>query len=229
MLQKGLGENMNVVGIKQLWIWLLFGFGILMGCDNSQAASESQQISGKPTPEQLLELEANTTLATAFGVPNSKGNFSPSLNTIHRGSVKNQFENGYAYELRRDGTAFSAQVGLLPQNDLGALPMSGFATLRGEYQILQTGKSDNVREFGGVSHTTGMITLRANFNFGTLTGAAGDLIVDGTFKDKALSGNVFFQQRKAEMRGLIGTRGAVGVFHNTNDKTALVGGFSVTP
>lgn len=203
----------------------------LAGCDNSQAETDPlDALNGTPTPEQLRQLEAATTLSSEFGTPDVNGNFSDPLSSLFFGNVKNRFGNGYGYELSQDGTHFTARVGLLPQNDHGPLPASGLATFRGEYQVAQVGISDgDLRAYGEVQHDKGLITLTADFDFGTLKGETGLLIIDGRFENAALRGDAFYDSRRAEMIGNIGNLGAVGVFHNTNSETALLGGFTVAP
>ncbi|WP_293447928.1 hypothetical protein [Planktotalea sp.] len=195
-------------------ICILAGASILANCDNSSSTeSDPLQINGDPTPEQLVAQEAATTLRTGFATPNPDGTFDSSLTTILKGGYRDDAGNGYAFELGRDGTAFSALVELLPETDLGALPATGIATMRGEYQVIEVGKSDgDVRDYGEPVATSGRLTLRADFDFATLQGSDGTLNIDGTFDGQSLSGAAYFNARAAELSGRIGSEHAVGIF-----------------
>lgn len=208
---------------------ILAGITILAGCDNSTSTEiDPLQINGDPTPEQLVALEAATTLRAAFATPNPDGTFSDSLTTIVKGSYRDDAGNGYAFELGRDGTAFSALVGLLPETDLGTMPETGIATMRGEYRFIEIGKSDgDVRDYGEPVATSGRLTLRADFEFGTLQGRDGTLNIDGVFNGQTLSGAAYVNARAAELSGRIGGEHAVGIFSGTDDASAFVGGFLV--
>jgi hypothetical protein len=211
------------------------GFALLCavgasGCDNSESAQTDQQIVGDPTPEQLLVLEENTTLSSGFGTPNADGTFSESLATIFKGDYKDAAGNGYALELGQKDTAFSAMVGLLPDTTVGPLPTKGIASMRGVYQVAEVGKSQgDTQKYGDPLITSGRITLRADFEFGTLEGSDGVLTVDGSFSSNALTGSAYFNERQAALTGLVGEERAVGVFHGTDDATTFAGGFLVEP
>lgn len=210
--------------------WLLgLGLLVLAGCDNSNSGEEDKIDFANPTPEQLAVMEANTTLSAGFGTPRANGTFSGSLATIFKGGFKDDEGNGYAFELGRDETAFSARVGLLQGSDVGDLPNSGLATMRGAYQVAEVGKSqgDN-REYGEPLLTTGRITLRADFEYGTLQGDDGTLNVDGVFSGKTLTGNAYFNARPADLAGQVGGERAIGIFQGTDDASTFAGGFLVT-
>lgn len=150
------------------------------------------------------------------------------MTTILKGSYNDDKGNGFAYQLGRDGTAFSAFVGVLPATDVGTLPASGLASMSGVYQIYEVGKSEGVvRDYGAIATTKGRITIRADFDLGTLQGKDDNLNIDGTFKGKTLSGSAFFKKRPAALSGEVGGSRAVGVFHGTDDATTFVGGFVV--
>ncbi len=198
----------------------------LAGCDNSDAAANDTATSGTPTAAQLAAMEANTTFSTGFGTPNADGTFSGSLATLFKGSYKAGTGNGYALELGRNETAFSARVGLLPGTSGGTLPLSGIASMSGAYQVAEVGKSQGEDiEYGEPQVTSGRITLRADFQFGTLQGSDGVLTVDGVFSGANLTGSTYFNAREAALAGVVGTDRAVGVFHGSDDTSAFVGGF----
>jgi len=114
------------------------------------------------------------------------------LRTIFKGGFQDDAGNGYAFELGREGTAFSAVADILEATDLGALPPTGFAAMRDPYEIHEVGKSDGVnREYGGVQPTRGRITLRADFTFGILQGTGDVLAIDGKFSGKWSLGRRF--------------------------------------
>ena len=200
----------------------------LASCDNAEDETEQTDFDATPTEEQLAKFEANTTLTSDFGTPKADGTFNASLRTIFKGKFQNDAGNEYAFELGREGTAFSAVGGILEETDLGALPPTGFAAMSGPYEIHEAGKSDGVsREYGDVQSTRGRITLRADFTFGTLQGTDEVLTIDGTFSDKMVTGSAFFNKRAAALKGQVGASSAVGVFHGADDATAFVGGFLV--
>lgn len=150
------------------------------------------------------------------------------MRTIFKGGFQDDAGNGYAFELGREGTAFSAVAGILEATDLGALPPTGFAAMRDPYEIHEVGKSDGVnREYGGVQPTRGRITLRADFTFGILQGTGDVLAIDGKFSGEMVTGSAFFNKRAAALTGQVSARSAVGVFHGADDATAFVGGFLV--
>ncbi|WP_139816262.1 hypothetical protein [Planktotalea arctica] len=199
-----------------------------MGCDNSNMDQEDTIVFDNPTPAQLAVMEANTTLRSGFGVPRADGTFSASLPTIFKGGYEDASGNGVAVEIGRDGTDFSAYGGLLPGSDAGILPTLGIASMSGVYQVAEVGKSQgDTRKYGEVVTTSGRITLRADFQFGTLEGDDGTLIVRGSFSDKNLTGAAFFNQKAAALSGLVGQDRAIGVFHGTDDASAFAGGFLV--
>lgn len=201
----------------------------LMGCDNSASDEDDLVVNGIPTPEQLERMEANTTLSAGFGTPRANGTFSASLETIFKGGFKDDAGNGYAIELGRDGTAFSAQVGLLAGSSVGVLPSSGIAAMRGAYQIAEVGKSQGSdRDYGEPVLTTGRVTLRADFEYGTLQGSDNTLTIDGTFSGKALKGKAYFKTRSAALSGEVGGERAIGIFQGTDDASTYAGGFLVT-
>lgn len=201
---------------------------LIVACDNSEQDTQPDQFTGTLTPEQLLVLEANTTLRSGVSTPNVEGTFDSSLSAILKGNYQDDLGNGYAFELGRDGTAFSAMVGLLPSTDVGSLPLTGVASMSGDYQVIEVGKSaGDLREYGEPVKTTGRVVLLADFKFGTLNGSDDTLNVDGQFSDKALTGNVYFNGRQATLSGEIGGSRAVGIFHGFDSATTYVGGFVV--
>lgn len=208
-------------------VFLLLLFGVL-GCDNSEEDAAPVDYDMTPTLDQLAEFEANTTFASSFGTPKANGTFSTSLRTIFKGGFQDDEGNGYAFEIGREGTAFSAVGGVLSGTDLGAVPPSGLATMHGTYEVHEAGKSDGaIRDYGTVQSTRGRISLRADFTFNTLQGSDGTLTVDGTFSGSELAGSAFFNKRPAALAGEVGSGSAVGVFHGSDDATAYVGGFFV--
>ncbi|MGB7317249.1 MAG: hypothetical protein WBC85_04710 [Planktotalea sp.] len=200
----------------------------LAACDNSNAGGNDDVISGTPTAAQLAELEAKTVLVSGFGTPRADGTFSTSLATIFKGSYKDANGNGYALEIGRDETTFSARVGLISGTDGGDLPTSGIASMRGVYQVAEVGKSQgDAREYGEPVVTSGRITLRADFEHGTLQGNDEALSIDGVFSGKSLTGNAYFHARQAMLGGQVGEDRAVGIFHGADDASTFVGGFLV--
>ncbi len=200
----------------------------LAGCDNSADDTPPTDFEASPTADQLAEFEENTTLRSGIATPKADGTFSGSFATIFKGGFEDRDGNGYAFELGREGTAFSAFGGILPGTDLGPLPTSGLASMSGAYQIHEVGKSDGEeRDYGGIQSTTGRITIRADFDYNTLQGNDGVLNIDGTFSGDTLTGAAYFNQRPAVLVGKVGGDSAVGVFHGTDDATAYVGGFLV--
>lgn len=210
----------------------LLALSTLLAYANSQEKEEDipliDQIQGSPTPEQLIILEANTTLISGIGTPNANGTFPDSLATIFKGSFKNPEGHGYALELGQDDTDFSAYAGLLPSTDPGPLPLQGIAAMHGTYNVIEVGKSDgDRRDFAELETTTGRITLRADFRFNTLQVSDGILTVDGESSGNTVTGEVFFNARPATLAGRLGSDHAVGVFHGNDDVTAYIGGFLV--
>ncbi|MGH1578334.1 hypothetical protein [Planktotalea sp.] len=199
-------------------------------CDNSETEDAPEQIIGDPTPEQLRQLETDTKLSSGFGTPRADGTFSASLATIFKGSFEDDLGNGYAVELGRDDTRFSAMVGLLPGTDVGPLPKTGIASMRGTYSVSEVGKSKgDEREYGEVATTTGRILLRADFEFGTLQGSDGILSVDGEFTTQTLRGSAYFNSRQAALAGKVGQDRVIGIFHGADDESTFAGGFLVEP
>ena len=198
-------------------------------CDNSGSEVEAPpSFQGDPTPEQLADFEANTTLRSASGTPNADGTFSASLTTLFKGGFRDADGNGYAVEIGRDGANFSAVGGLLSGTSAGDLPLRGIASMRGVYQVAEVGISEgDTRKYGEVVTTSGRITLRADFEFGTLEGSDKILTVRGTFSDKTLTGAAYFNTKPAALTGQVGEGRAIGVFHGTDSATAFVGGFLV--
>lgn len=201
----------------------------LGACDNSQVAQQSSTlINGSPSDADVADLEANLTLSTQFATPNADGQFSTTIDTIFNGSYKDANGNGYAVEISRKDTAFNAQVGVLRSTASADLPLIGGASMHGNYQVAEVGKSDgDLRDFGEVVVTEGRLSLFADFEFKTLRGSSDDLIIDATFAGKDLTGNAFFKERQAALAGQIGSDNAIGVFHGSDDASAFVGGFVV--
>jgi len=216
----------------------------LAGCDNSQsqttvagdAALNEVTNSGGAlngnflSADDLALIESQASFASGFATPNADGTFSGTLTPAFTGSFKDADGNGFAYEVSRTGTALGAQAGILPGTQVGDLPPTGFAAMSGVWNLAEIGKTNGTgREFGEALQYSGRITLRADFDFGTLEGDSEDLRVLGTFDSTVLTGDVFFQDRPAALTGRIGADRAVGAFHGANGDVSFSGGFFVEP
>lgn len=194
-------------------------------CDNS--AQDGDTINGDPTPEQLAALEAQVTLSSAFGTLSSAGKFLGGGIPVVSGGFTDSSNSGFAYQVERTGTNFSAVAALVPGSTASPLPANGIATMTGIYQGVEIGKSDPAlgREFGEALQNSGRIQLRADFASRTLEGSSGPLNVQGTFTSSALQGRVFYNQNEGTLTGLIGGDKAIGAFHGINGNIAFSGGF----
>jgi hypothetical protein len=194
-------------------------------CDNSD--QDADVINGDPTPEQLAALEAATTLSSGFGTLSNDGTFIGGGIPVVSGGFTDTSTSGFAYQVERTGTNFSAVAAIVPGSTASPLPGLGIATLTGIYQGVEIGKSDPImgREFGEALQNSGRIQLRADFASRTLEGSSGPLNVQGTFNNSTLQGRVFYNENEGTLTGLIGGDKAIGAFHGFNGNIAFSGGF----
>lgn len=225
---------------------LCAALGPLAACDNSDpqtAVAPSTAVNTVLTSggalngnglsaADLAAIEAQTTLSSNFATPNASGGFSGSLTPAFTGSYKDGDGNGFAYEVNRLGTDLGAQAGILRGSEVGTLPSTGMAAMSGVWNVAEIGKTNGTgREYGEAVQYSGRITLRADFEFGTLEGDTDDevLRVLGRFDSTVLTGEVYFEGREAALTGRIGQDRAIGAFHGSDDDAAFAGGFYAEP
>lgn len=130
---------------------------------------------------------------------------------------------------------YYAFSGIAPGYDTGVVVTGGTATYDAQYGYLVI--DDIYDGWFGISGTRysgyGSINLTADFDAGTLSGAASGLTVDGAISGSKLSGTVAIlfdtgttpESIKGVMTGYIGDTGTIGAFHANDDDTAAAGGF----
>lgn len=119
--------------------------------------------------------------------------------------------------------------------DTDLTPGSGTATYYSSYEIVGI---ENIN-FTETSATTGFITgsnfsdsgnitLSANFAAGTLTGADGDLSVNGTHSAGStnLGGSVTYRGVKGSLDGALDVDSLIAAFHGNTDAIVFAGGLS---
>lgn len=140
--------------------------------------------------------------------------------------------DGFAYAVgaREDG-GFAGYAGLLDSTSVAASPGSGSATFDARYRLLEVSDINVSSTFvtGSTDAVSGDITLRADFDAGSLRGDSSDglLRVRGTLSDRnSVGGAVTFRGVDGDLRGMVSDREVVGAFHGHDDETIFAGGFT---
>lgn len=188
-----------------------------------------------------LSQEAATN--SGFRTPSASGVMSGGVDNDSQRSATFLFSSTGGGVSMESGTVgddgFAAYAGIIPGTTVGSGGLTGTATYRGTYRALDItdinlSKTSSSSGFltGQPGLTTGAITLTANFNGSTLTGTSDDTVLSvagqvGT--GTSLSGTVRYLGVNGQLRGLVGSTGAVGAFHGNNADTIFAGGFVTTP
>ena len=142
--------------------------------------------------------------------------------------------DGYAVRIAYDsGNRFSSVAGLLPQTDVTAPQDSGTVTYSGRYDLYTVTDFEVSGEeaFFDSERTRGDMTLTADFDANTLTGASqfGGLTVNGTLDGADLTGTTTYRGVTGTLKGLIGGDAAYGAFAGADASLLYAGGFRATP
>ena len=170
--------------------------------------------------------DANTD--SAFRTPSASGSFGSALDNQRSGVETNADGDGFAYRTGgEDGEGFIAEAGILPGSDVIQGPPSGNVFYSGTWELARiTGINISGDEIYGFSATDGgAIILEADFGDNTLTGASGDLSIDGRISGGQLDGTVTYLGVDGALDGLVGSDTAVGAFHGDSGSTIYAGGF----
>ncbi len=167
---------------------------------------------------------------SGFSTPNASGVISAGLTNTISGLDTDGSGGGYAYQAGAlSGEGLKAVAGIIPGTNVGALPISGAATLTGTFEVVTiTGISTSGDTISGIALTSsGALSLDVDFGNGTLTGSSGLLSVDGNFSSANLNGTVTYNGVSGTLDGLVGGTQTVGVFHGNNFEAIYAGGFIV--
>lgn len=187
-------------------------------------------------PVSTFNGEPARMLAPASGTAEvaADGSIETTLTELYAGQELDAAGNGYSYVLGNYSDALGAGAfsGLTEATDLGAVPTIGIATLTGDYSVarldgLALNDADELA-WTSESKLTEEITLTADFDAETLTGAQNDIAINGTFNSGALAGTVTYFGLDGTLSGEIGTTQAVGSFSGGDANTVFAGGFFVT-
>lgn len=135
----------------------------------------------------------------------------------------------YTIGVDRGSLGLRAYSGIIPGSDVQTPPTTGTATLRGGYSLY--GASDIQRTDRTVRWTNfrdrGNLTLKVDFDKGTLTSSDSRLKVNGNFTGKALTGGVEYRGVSGQLKGLVGAKRAIGAFHGASPRQKILytGGF----
>jgi hypothetical protein len=167
--------------------------------------------------------------STFFSTPNGSGEFNTNFeNNIRNGGLIDGDGDGFAYEFGSNGTdGFRATAGIISGTDFGQAPTSGTVTYSGAYRLIE---AYNITETSTTFSATslqrgGGILVDADFTNGTLTGASGDLSIEGQITGNELSGTVTFDGIEGPLRGGIDEDQTVGAFHGNEGDRLFAGGF----
>lgn len=192
-------------------LFLVFTGLSLAAC---QSVQDQNTISGFSTPSRIGAIGA--------GIESGFNKTS--------GQRTNAQGDGFAYASGplEDG-GIGAYAGILPQTRVGAAPSRGSATLDGAYTLT---KVSNISVTGGFitgssSTVGGDITLRANFDNGTLRGTSdnGRLRVQGELEGtNGLDGKVIYDGVRGNLTGRANDREVIAAFNGNDENLIYAGG-----
>ncbi|MDX8348562.1 hypothetical protein SLH49_11240 [Cognatiyoonia sp. IB215446] len=136
-------------------------------------------------------------------------------------TFSNGFGFGYAYGSVRGTDDFLGVAGFRTGAGVGDAVTTGSVSYNAAYDFTRTRGNTEIERAGNV-------TLTADFTTGsgTVAGADGGLVIDGTFDGTDLDGSVTFDGVTAELDGAIGQDRIVGAFAGHDQDGVLVGGFA---
>ena len=136
--------------------------------------------------------------------------------------------DGFSYRVGSAvGGGFIGQAGLIPGSDVLPAPATGSASYTGRWELAKVTsifiEGGNINGFS--STDSGTITLLADFDDGSISGASGGLSIDGNVSGGQLSGDVTYNGTEGDLTGIIGSDQAIGAFHGNDGNQIFAGGF----
>jgi len=140
------------------------------------------------------------------------------------GSLSNS-DGGVTYGLTLNGAALTAEGALIGGTDHGTPYIAGSGVYDGTYEVAYRHAGDTE-----ISTDSGAISLVADFDTASLSGAAGDLTISGVISGVTLSGDVTYDGMAGTLTGgVIGANLAAGYFSGISGGDGFAGGFLTIP
>ncbi|WP_292021455.1 hypothetical protein [Maritimibacter sp. UBA3975] len=162
------------------------------------------------------------------GSPSDLAIEAAALNNAELASVADPAIGGVTFLVGTDSDSALGYAAVNFGSAPGTTVTTGGATYDASYRVVQL---SNVKKSGSTLTAdtlidSGLITLTADFDAGTLTGSSGDLDVAGLILVNDLNGAVSFRSVAGALDGEIGADGVLGAFHGSTGGTVYAGGFA---
>lgn len=196
----------------------LLGIAVLAGCDNGLADSKTR--SG-------FAWVPGTTVDASLG---KELNGSVSRTSVGTVAYVSGLDNKRGQAVALAGIAPGANVGSAVTSGSATYSTTyGYTVIDNVYRTDPTFSKDG--EIGGSQREeTGLVTLTADFDKGTLTGSTSGIDVNGTISGSDVGGSVTTTSgpsrtvQGASLDGNIGSTGVIGAFHGSDGNTTVAGG-----